>query len=162
MSGKNEKNANNEKSENPAKKVKDAADRVELKKKVGVNLITGVIVCAALFAYESSSEDYSYSVVHMLCDGCFVAAVLLMGIGGLKFCRNGGTFDIMSFGIKSVVDVTYPWLFHHPRENKGEKFVDYKDRKRGERRGAADLLIAGAVFLAATIIFLIVWMITEG
>lgn len=156
MSGKNEKNANTE------KKVKDAADRLELKKKVGVNLITGVVLCAAMFVYESSGEDYSYSVVHMLCDGCFVAAVLLLGVGGLKFCRNGGTFDIMSFGIKSVVDVTYPWLFHHPRENNGEKFVDYKDRKRGERRGAADLLISGAVFLAAAIIFLIVWMITEG
>ncbi len=154
-----ERDKRDEDTENAEREVNAKGD---IKKRIVVNLITGLIVCAALFAYETASEDLSYTIIHRLCDASFVAAVLLMGVGGLKFCRNGGTFDIMSFGIKSVVDVTYPWLFHHPRENHGEKFVDYKERKRGERRGASDLLISGAVFLAAAIIFLIIWMATEG
>ncbi|MCD7783722.1 MAG: DUF3899 domain-containing protein [Firmicutes bacterium] len=154
-----ERDKRDDDTENAGREVNAKGD---IRKRIVANLITGLIVSAALFAYETASEDFSYTIIHRLCDASFVAAVLLMGIGGLKFCRNGGTFDIMSFGIKTVVDVTYPWLFHHPRENHGEKLADYKERKRGERRGASDLLISGAVFLAAAIVFLIIWMATEG
>ena len=72
-----------------------------------INLAIGAAVSAAVFALNMSRE---YGVLRCVCDGFFVAAVFLLGIGGIKAVRNSGSFDVAGFGLRHVVNITVPAL----------------------------------------------------
>lgn len=128
----------------------------ENKKKILINLALGLVIVIAVTVLSWSSE---YPLVHKLCDAFFVAAVLLLGFGGLKAVRNAGSFDMISYGIKSALYITLPWMkSNSPLERKDEDFAAYKERKREERKPAADLLIAGSVYLGLASILLIIYL----
>ena len=93
---------------------------------------------------------------HQLCDGAFVAAVILLGIGGLKFARNGGTFDVMAWGISSVVRMTVPWLF---KESKDADLIAYKERKSESRQSAKPELLSGVIYLVLSLIFFVIYLL---
>lgn len=125
-----------------------------MKKKVIINLVMGFVMAVGVFFLYWEDER---SLLHRLCDGCFVSGVLLLGMGGLKWARNAGTFDMMSYGISSALHMTFPWI---EQERKDADFVAYKERKKEERKPAGDLLIAGAVYLVLAVIFLILYQLT--
>ncbi len=130
------------------------------KKKILVNFIAGLIMVATVVVINWERE---FSWVHKLCDGCFVAGVLLAGMGGLRFARNKGTFDVMSYSVSSVLHTTFSFL--RPQNQLGdreESFLDWRDRKQAARKPAGDLLIPGGVFLAVAVVLLIVYVLTEG
>lgn len=125
-------------------------------KKLLISLISGMVIAVVVVALNWSS---GYPIIHKLCDGFFVAAVVLLGVGGLKVARNAGNFDMISYGVKSALYITLPWLkSNSPLEHKEEDFVSYKERKRGERKPANDLLIAGVVYLVLASMLLIVYL----
>lgn len=123
----------------------------EKRKKLLINLITGFLVAVIVIAFGWDAEK---SICHQLCDGTFVAAVILLGIGGLKFARNGGTFDIVVFGIGSAVRMMFPWLL---KERKDADYAAYIARKKETRQSAKPELLAGAVYLALALIFLVIY-----
>lgn len=125
-----------------------------MKKNIIINLIMGLVLAIGVF-FLYWGEDRT--VFHRLCDGFFTAGVLLLGMGGLKWARNAGTFDIMAYGISSAFHMTFPWL---KSEQKDADFVAYKERKREERKPAADLVIAGAVYMALAIVCLVIYQLT--
>lgn len=104
-----------------------------------------------------------HSLLRVLCDGCFVAAVMLLGSGGLKFARNQGTFDMMTYSLKSVFHLHYPFSkMNSPLEEREEDFMDYKERKRAARKPASELLWSGLAYLAASAVFLVIYLLTAG
>ena len=125
-----------------------------LKKNVIVNLIVGLVLAVAVFFVDWGVEK---TLFHKLCDSCFVAGVVLAGMGGLKFARNAGTFDIMAYGIGSAFMMTFPWI---KTERKDADFVAYKERKKAERKPSGDLLIAGAVYLVLAFSWLGIYQLT--
>lgn len=125
-----------------------------MKKKVIINLVVGLVMAVVVFFLNWETDR---TLFHRLCDSCFVAGVMLMGVGGLKWARNAGTFDMMAYGISAALDMALPWL---KREQKDVDFAAYKERKQEERKPAGDLLIAGAVYLALAVIFLILYQLT--
>lgn len=127
----------------------------ETRKKALLNFVFGLILAAGVVALEWESE---YPLVHKLCDGFFVSAVLLLGCGGLKWARNAGTFDVMSYGIKAVVNVALPFLTANS-EHKDEDLAAYKERKQEERKPATDLLISGGVLMAIALMLLAVYLV---
>ena len=101
-----------------------------------------------------------HSALRMLCDGCFVAAVVLLGSGGLKFARNQGTFDMMTYSMKAVFHLHYPFSkMNSPLEEREEDFIDYKQRKQSKRKSSAELLWAGLGYLAAAVVFLVIYLL---
>ena len=116
-------------------------------------MIVGLVMAVGVF-FLYWEEDRT--ILHRLCDGCFVAGVMLLGVGGLKFVRNTGSLDIMGYGITEAVHMTLPWL---RIEKKDVDFAAYKERKRDERKTSSDLLAAGAVYLVLAIIFLIIYQL---
>lgn len=124
------------------------------KKKFSVDTLFGLLISAAVFVMDYQRSDFG--IAHCLCDGFFVAAVLLLGFGGLKFARNGGAFDIIAYGIGSALRITFPWM----GEGKDHDYAGYKERKQATRTGCADLLIVGSVFLVLSVICLIVYLNT--
>ena len=114
------------------------------------SLVAGAAVTVAVFLLNMSRE---YGVLRCLCDGTFVAAVFLLGIGGLKAARNKGTFDVAGYGIRHVVDITIPAF----RRAEKEDIRQYQERKAMERKSSAGLLLAGLVYLALAAVALVVY-----
>ena len=119
----------------------------EKRKKILIDLMVGLVAAVAVFFFR---QDRGFPLIHLLCDCCFTAGVLLLGMGGLKAARNAGTFDIAIYGIDSALRVTLPWIM---KEKKDEDFVAYKERKVEERKPATEMLIAGAIYMALALIF---------
>ena len=113
-------------------------------------LAVGAAIAAAVFALNLRRE---YGALRSLCDGLFVAAVLLLGVGGIKAARNKGTFDVAGFGLRHVVDMTVPAFRREERED----LQQYRERKALERKSSAGLLLAGGVYLAMAVIALVVY-----
>lgn len=97
---------------------------------------------------------------HKLCDGFFVSGVLIFGMGALKFFRNKGAFDVMSYGVMSAVYTAIPALDKRTPERRSEDFYDYTQRKQMERKPAAEPLIAGSVYLILSAVALILYFWT--
>ena len=116
------------------------------------NLLLGFSI-AMLVIIIKWNEDTG--IIHKLCDGSFVAAAMLLGLAGLKFARNGGTFDMMMWGIDSALRMTFPWVM---KERKDVDFVAFKERKKEIRQNARAELLSGLVFLALTLIFLVIYL----
>lgn len=123
----------------------------ETRKSFLISLLAGAVVTAAVCFFNASS---GLGAAHLLCDGFFVAAVVVAGSGGLLFVRNQGLFDIMSFGIKSVFQIHWPWTAPRTADEGKESFFEYKDRKRGQRKSPAGTLLAGAVYVVLAFVML--------
>lgn len=118
------------------------------------SLATGAVIGAAVFALNLSRE---YPVTRCACDGLFVAAVFLLGIGVIKLARNKGTFDVAGFGLHSVVAMVIPAL----RREEKEDLYQYRERKAQERRSSAGMLLAGAMYLALSLVALLVYELVQ-
>lgn len=112
-----------------------------------INLVIGAIVAALVYWLNT---DRGYPLLHSLCNGFFVAAVILLGVGGLRFVRNKGAFDVAGFGFSSVLRITFPFLYG----NKEEDIHEYRERKAQERKDAGGLLTAGAVYMVLSVLAL--------
>ena len=127
-------------------------------RKICIWLGLGLVVTAGA-AYLDWTRGYP--VIHMLCDGFFVTAVLLLGMGGLKFFRNKGTFDMMSYSVSSVFQLHFPFVkMDSPLNARQEDFADYKERKKAKRKPASDLLWAGLIYLVLAVIMLVIYLLT--
>ena len=120
-----------------------------------VNLGLGAAVSVAIFALNLSRE---FGLLRSLCDGFFVAAVFLLGIGAIKAARNKGTFDVAGFGIRHVVDITVPAL----RRGEKEDMRQYRERKAQERKSSVGLLLAGLVYLVLAVVALVIYELAVG
>ena len=120
-----------------------------------INLAIGAVAAAAVFALNLSRE---YGALRSLCDGLFVAAVFLLGIGCIKAIRNKGAFDVAGFGVRHVVNITVPAL----RRGEDEDMQQYRERKALERKSSAGLLIAGGVYLALSVAALVIYELAVG
>ncbi len=129
----------------------------EKRKGILIHICLGAVIATAVVALNWSK---GYPVLHLLCDGCFVAAVLLLGSGGLKFARNQGTFDIMTYSVKAAFHLHFPFTkMNSPLDEREEGFADYKERKRAKRKTSAELLWAGLVYLIASMVFFVSYML---
>ena len=122
----------------------------ERKKDFLLNLAAGGVLAVVMLIIELARGR---DILTSLCNCFSVPAVFLLGIGGLKGIRNRGAFDVMGFGLKSTVETFIPML----RKNEKETFDDYRERKESSRRSSRGLLMAGAVYLAMSVVLLIVY-----
>lgn len=113
----------------------------------------GMGIAAAVFALNVSR---SYGFWRCVCDGFFVSAVMMLGVGAIKEVRNRGAFDVAEFGLRHVVTITIPALNWEK-----EDLLTFKDRKFRERRGASNILLAGAVMLVLTFLSFGVYSLTQ-
>lgn len=88
-----------------------------------------------------------------MCDGLFVAAVILLGLGTIKAVGSRGTFDVAGYGLRMAVELAVPAL----RREEKEDIHQYKKRKEAERKSPAGLLLAGAVYLVLSLAALAVY-----
>ena len=119
-----------------------------------IYLGVGVVIAVAVIVLNWQK---GYLATHLLCDGFFVAAVALLGFGGLKFTRNQGVFDMLTYSVSTTFQIHYPFTkMNSPLEERQESFIDYKERKRAKRKPATELLLAGLVYLVLAVIMLVI------
>ena len=117
------------------------------------SLVTGLVIAILVVVINWSLEQ---PFIQRLCDGAFVSGVLLLGMGGLKFVRNQGFFDIASYGISYTIHMAIPSM--GPMED--EDLIAYKERKREQRKPARDIVLAGCVYLVLAGILLVIYQLT--
>ena len=122
-------------------------------KKWITSLVTGFVI-AVLVIVVNWKLDQPF--IQRLCDGAFVSGILLLGMGGLKFVRNQGFFDIASYGISYSIHMAIPSL----GPLKDEDLLSYKERKKEERKPAGDIVMAGCVYLIVAVILLVIYELT--
>ncbi len=123
-----------------------------------VMLLVGFAIFAAVLVLDLTREN---SVVRSLCDGFFVAGMLVMGMSGLMYVSNEGVFDIFGFGISHLFTTRWPGLSTMPDDHRKEKYVDYKERKRKNPSKPLPVLLAGAVYMVLAVLMLAVYLIVE-
>ena len=121
----------------------------------GVTTLVGLAVAIPL-AFSRGFVFDGDTVVNAaaLSDGCFVAAVLLCGVGILAWTATTGFFDIFSYGFKSLL-VLFSSV-KHPDDHM--HYADYKAMKELKRGKTIHfILYVGLVFLGLAGLFLAVY-----
>ena len=121
-----------------------------------IGSIIGTVITVAVLLINPEQTD---SLVFRFCDGFFVAAVMVLGFGGLMFARNKGTFDMLAYSVKSVFHIHYPGASIGDAREKEEDFVGYRERKAKTRRPATGFLLSGLVFFILSLIMLMFYYI---
>ena len=120
------------------------------KKDFLLDLLVGAVIAVAVFSLNMS-RDYGFT--RSLCDGLFVAAGMLLGIGGIKGVRNKGAFDVVGYGVKSALETALPVL----RRGEKEDIHQYVQRKASQRTSSRGLLLAGAVYFVLSLVALAIY-----
>lgn len=127
----------------------------EKKKALLADLILGGLIAILVLSLKWNRET---ALAHQLCDAFFMAAVVMLGVGGLRFVRNKGAFDVMGYSmmitVHNFLPMTRPSADRNARE---EDFLDYKARKEEGRKSARSLLLSGCFYLALSLICLAVY-----
>ena len=119
----------------------------------GIAMILGLLVAVALYVGRggpaaATGEEKAF----VLCDACFVPAVILLGVGLILFVSNDGLFDMLGFGIQRALTIV---LSEKKRAKYPRTFYEYKQLKwEAPKSSFAFLLLAGGVFLALAAVFL--------
>lgn len=115
-----------------------------------ISLGVGAVIAAAV-AYVNRGNDYG--IAQRLSDAFFVPAVILLGVGGLRFANNHGLFDMIGYSVKTTFHVHYPAASGDPAADK-EDFAGYKQRKMKSRKSPGGTLWAGLAYLVLAAIAL--------
>ena len=128
------------------------------RKELIVTLCAGLLIVA--FCYYNSA-DYGHSIIHRLCDGCFVTGVMFTGAGLVLHCANKGALNIFGYSFKLGLNLILP-LGNNPWRATGERetYFEYCQRKEEEGpKPVSHLLISGGVYLALAGILLVVYLV---
>ncbi|MCH5160930.1 MAG: DUF3899 domain-containing protein [Clostridiales bacterium] len=117
----------------------------------GVGLVTTLIVAfiRRLFWLTESTD-----ILRTLCDCFSVPGLILILIGAIIVCSNGGAFYAFGFAGKKFIS-----LFQSDEKRKANKesYYDYRQRKQEKQRSFGSFFIIGGVFLLIGIAFLIAY-----
>ena len=130
---------------------------IRLLKRRSFRIALGVgaaIVLAVILLNRSAGDGF----LRLICDGCFVAGILVGGAGCLMLAGNEGMFDIFGYGISFVLNLHWSGIFHMPEERRRERYADYKARKRASPSAPGGILLAGGVYLLLAAVFLVVYL----
>lgn len=106
------------------------------------------------------NRNTGHTIVHLLCDGCFVAAVLLLGCGGILFCQKKGAFDIFGYGMKSALGLILPGASLMDSDVK-EDYFTYCERKAKERKNHHQPVLVGLGYLVLSGVFMVIYTLTK-
>lgn len=119
-----------------------------------ITVLIGVVmaVCVSFIKSLYWLND-TVEIVKVLSDCFSLPGLVLVLFALLVVCSNGGTFDMLTFGVKKVVLL----LKRNLSERDRESFYEYRKRRQENKRSFAYIMIVGAVYLAIGIIFIAIY-----
>lgn len=118
-------------------------------------LIGGLIAFFVASNYGFSEAQSNMGRYRILCDACTIPGVVLICCGILSWIADQGTFDSLAYAGRSLLRI-----FH--REERHVRFYDFVEERR-EKRAQKEkghflfLIVTGAVFLAAALVFMLLF-----
>lgn len=116
---------------------------------VGLLIALGVFLVKGLF-----TQTDALIRLKILCDGFFVSAVMLLGVGLLVMVSNEGIFSTLAFGVKRFG----LFFFNRKIEKDRESYADYYQRKREKQAPYKFLLVVGGAFMLVAVILCVVYI----
>ena len=89
----------------------------------------------------------------LLSDAFAVPGGLTLGLGLLTIASNGGTFDMLSYGVRSF----FRLFKRDPLDRKYGDFYEYRKYRQGKKRNFLYLVIVGGAFVLVGIVFVIAY-----
>lgn len=122
----------------------------ERKKLLIVAAIGLAIVLLVVFTQGILRSSGAADVLRILCDGCFVAGALLLGVGGLVWGHAGGVTDGLGFSVKTLLSLKWSAFGDYK-----EGFAEYRKRREAKNGDPKPYLLAGgAYFVVSLLLFL--------
>ena len=111
-----------------------------------ITVLIGLAMAVAVFSNRGGfSQPDAQAMYIALSDACFVPGVLLAGVGLLVLVANDGFFDILSYGVQTVVSMFNPFS----KKERHKQFYDYKVEKASRRKKPDNVVLwVGLAFLA--------------
>ena len=116
----------------------------------GAVIAFSVMVLNKIFTAQNASD-----VMMAICNGFFVSGVLLAGIAGLLFSGNGGTFDMLAYGLRQVGRMFVPGK--RGDEKAKQTFYDYRKARMERPKAVRYLLLPGVGYLLLAGVFLAIY-----
>lgn len=115
-------------------------------------LMCAIVVILILVSRDAFAKSGRLLMMD-LCDAFFVPGVIMTCFGLLVFATNGGTFDMLAFGVRKLFD-----LFKRDLTKvKYRTFYDYREAQKEKKRSFLNFLIVGLLFVIISVVFLIVY-----
>ena len=108
------------------------------------------IVVIVVLAVRGSFVKSGKPLISDLCDAFAVPGMIMTCFGLLVFVTNGGTFDMLAFGVRKLFD-----LFKKDVKGKYKDFHDYREAKKDRGLKTTFMLFTGLGYIALAVIFLI-------
>ena len=118
-----------------------------------ISMAAGLVVAIGVYSVRGGADAQDWvSRAFVLCDACFVPAVLLICLGLLLFVSNDGLFDMLGFGIQKALTIV---LSESKRQKYPKTFLEYKELKWGvPKTSFGFLILSGLVYLVLAGVFL--------
>ena len=134
-----------------------------IKKKITETIVSLAIGLTLFFVITGVNGVYGGSlskveVARFLCDGFFVAGVVLLGFAGLSWASGQGAFDGLRYSFTSFFRLHFSTHRYDWKEK--ESFQEYKERIHSEEKKKKNVSISaivGVVFMLCAMICLIVY-----
>lgn len=134
-----------------------------IKKKITETIVSLIIGLTLFFVVTGVNGVYGgglsgVEVARFLCDGFFVAGVILLGFAALYWASDKGAFDGLKYSFTSFFRLHFSTHRYDWKEK--ESFVEYKERIHSEEKKKKNVSISaiiGAIFMIGAIICLIVF-----
>ena len=112
----------------------------------------GLLIALLVIIYRDTfSQTDKKEIIRYICDGFFVSAICVGGLGLLVFVSNEGAFDMIAYGLSSFFS-----LFK-TKERKYNSYFDYKESKAKNKIESGFILYVGLLLLLITIILYFVY-----
>ena len=136
--------------------------------KWGITFAVGLVVVLSMATSRDLFHQTSAANVwEILCDGCFLAAVLLVCVGLMTFISSEGMFDIVGYSMIAFLDIfrkkekkpvqSAPLPGAHTGEEGQLKkgYFEYKQSKVGTRSAQWYLVFVGLIYLVLAFVCLL-------
>ncbi len=121
---------------------------------IAVQLVIALVIAGMVASAQGFSlEGAAYLNCRYFSDGCFVSAVIFVGLGLLLWISTTGFFDIFGYAMKSLL------VLFSPLKRPGEHphYYEYKCEKDAKRKGKPithTVLIVGLIVLVLSLLSL--------
>ena len=122
---------------------------------IGGLITLSMLLSSRIFALTDPLEVYAAA-----CDAFFVPGILLLSFGLLGLVSREGLFDIMGYGMRSLLVLFTPF----GKPEKHERYLEYKERraKLREKPQSNIVFLSGAIFMAAAAVCLAMYAMAGG
>ena len=115
---------------------------------IGLAIAVAIMVGKDIFAANSLK-----AAMHILVDAFFVPGILLACFGLLVFSSNEGTFDMLSYGMSSFIN-----LFRKDmKKMKHKTFYDYRMAKHATSKPFLYIIFVGLFYIGISLICLAIY-----